>query len=278
MIHVFEQAGLGKAPFTCIGVASIPDASMAECNPLGYMNAMKALPKGAGSCKFCGMPLIHNYIIKDSLGGTFVVGCECVNKTDDAGLIDKTVKVKKAHEKAIRAEKSAKKKADIKAQREAELKEKQDAFILENPKEVHYLFENKDKNFFLGSLYSAFKQWGNLTPGQLNALRKNIDQDNVPVLPSTHQGNIGDRIKVNVKVTRIATIPCMGFGYGDRLSLDIITLQDATGNVYVVKTKAYLNIDVSDEISLIGTVKDHSEYKGVNQTILQRVKVLSKVD
>lgn len=273
MVHVFEQAGLGKAPFNCIGVASIPDASMAEKNPVGYANAMKALPKGAGSCKYCGMPLIHNYIIKDALGTTFVVGCECVNKTGDAGLMTETVKVKKAHEKAIRAEKSAKKKADIKAQREAELKEKQDAFILENPKEVHYLFENKDKNFFLGSLYSAFKQWGNLTPGQLNALRKNVEQENAPMLPSNHQGNIGERIKVAVKVTRIATVPCRGFGYGDRLSLDIITLQDAAGNIFVVKTKTYLDINVSDEINITGTIKEHSEYKGIKQTIIQRVKV-----
>lgn len=86
--HPFELAGLGLAPFRCVGVASIPSPSMAEQNPAAYQNAMRDMPRGygIGSCAFCGMPLIHNFLINSADGHKFVVGSECVAKTRDKGL------------------------------------------------------------------------------------------------------------------------------------------------------------------------------------------------
>ena len=76
MIHKFEKAGLGKAPFFYAGYRK---------------EAFKASPDSpeqpAGSCKFCGMALIHVFSVRSSDGKTFDVGCDCIEKVGDAGLV-----------------------------------------------------------------------------------------------------------------------------------------------------------------------------------------------
>jgi hypothetical protein len=78
MIHQFEKAGLGKAPFHLVNVESkyfeIP----------GHPETRKP----GASCEFCGRPIAECCIIEDANGKRFHVGNECVKKTGDAGLID----------------------------------------------------------------------------------------------------------------------------------------------------------------------------------------------
>jgi len=89
-IHIFEKSGLGKAPFKFLRVESLPSPALLEANPDAYNNAMKALTPGCrhGSCAYCGMPLTHNYLVRSADDRMFVVGSECVAKTDDRGLMD----------------------------------------------------------------------------------------------------------------------------------------------------------------------------------------------
>jgi hypothetical protein len=89
--HVFEKSGLGHAPFRFLGVYELPSASLAETNPSAYNAALAEMPPGfhCGTCAYCGMPLKYNYLIKSSDSRTFSVGCECVNKTHDGGLVKK---------------------------------------------------------------------------------------------------------------------------------------------------------------------------------------------
>lgn len=51
---------------------------------------MAASPKGfgIGSCAACGISLTHNFLIKAACGTTFAVGCDCVQKTGDKGLVE----------------------------------------------------------------------------------------------------------------------------------------------------------------------------------------------
>lgn len=49
------------------------------------------------------------------------------------------------------------------------------------------------------------------------------------------------------------------------------TFEDADGNILIWKTGSY-NAEVGDKVTLMGTVKDHSEYRGTKQTILSRCK------
>jgi len=74
-LHVFERAGLGKAPFRCMGfsecVFTFPDGTS----------------KAGGSCDFCGTGIRFVAHIKAADGRRFKVGSDCVAKTGDAGLI-----------------------------------------------------------------------------------------------------------------------------------------------------------------------------------------------
>lgn len=121
-IHKFELAGLGKAPFKCVGLAQIPSPSLAEANPDAYNNALRDLPPdfGCGTCHYCGQAIMNCYLIVSSDGHKFAVGCECVRKTGDAGLTDKTKALKR---QADREKKAAARQAayerELEKQREA---------------------------------------------------------------------------------------------------------------------------------------------------------------
>ena len=118
MLHEFEIAGLGKAPFKFLYVASLPSPSLAEQNPQAYQNAMRDLPKGValGCCAYCGHDLVHNFIVRSSDGKEFSVGSECIEKVGDKGLITAV----RLHERQVRQEKRrAKEAAEHEARRVA---------------------------------------------------------------------------------------------------------------------------------------------------------------
>lgn len=109
LIHEFEIAGLGKAPFRFLYVASLPSPTLAEQNPQSYQNAMRDLPRGIalGCCSYCGHDLVHNFIVRSSDGKDFAVGSECIEKVGDKGLITAV----RLHERQVRQEKRRAKEA-----------------------------------------------------------------------------------------------------------------------------------------------------------------------
>jgi len=70
IVHAFEERGLGKAPFTFVREID-----------LGFGG-----PKD--NCHFCGQMIRYLEVIRSSDGKEFHVGCNCVEKTGDKGLID----------------------------------------------------------------------------------------------------------------------------------------------------------------------------------------------
>lgn len=63
-LHVFEAAGLGKAPFRYFGSAI-----------------------GSTCCDYCGTHIVNQFIVESADSKRFTVGCECIKKTDDSALI-----------------------------------------------------------------------------------------------------------------------------------------------------------------------------------------------
>ena len=63
VIHEFERAGLGKAPFKLVGVDRRPH-----------------------SCEYCYTAIMERCHIMSADGNVFIVGNVCVGKTGDAGL------------------------------------------------------------------------------------------------------------------------------------------------------------------------------------------------
>lgn len=87
IIHKFEAAGLGKAPFRLVGMYESRCSGTPGANgvTVGYAG------QPSGTCDYCGTGIANCYQIQSSDGRQFVVGEDCVRKTDDTGLVD-TVK------------------------------------------------------------------------------------------------------------------------------------------------------------------------------------------
>jgi hypothetical protein len=86
-IHCFEKAGLGKAPFRYVGM--VAQEIQYGQRVIGHLNGVTFTTKPGGTCDYCGTYIVNMFRIKSSDDKTFVVGCDCVLKTGDAGLIKK---------------------------------------------------------------------------------------------------------------------------------------------------------------------------------------------
>lgn len=84
--------------------------------------------------------------------------------------------------------------------------------------------------------------------------------------PSTSEwvGEIGERI---VKVFNFDKLAWTGTGVAGKAS-HLYLMSDEDGNVYKWSTSCYY--DEGDELKMRATIKDHSEYRGVKQTVLTR--------
>ena len=88
---------------------------------------------------------------------------------------------------------------------------------------------------------------------------------------SNHNGKIGDRIQVNVQSVKCLTSWENCFGYYPTTTY-LYKITDQNGNVYTWKTSTFLNEDNLPQM-ITGTVKEHSEFRGVKQTALTRCKI-----
>lgn len=76
-IHVFERAGLGKAPFHFTG--NVTEKTFCAC---------PGAPVQSGStCDYCGTCIRYEFWVRSSDGLEFKTGCDCIHKTGDRGLI-----------------------------------------------------------------------------------------------------------------------------------------------------------------------------------------------
>ena len=107
--HVFETAGLGKAPFRFVDI--VVKRGPLEIAP-GHFVGAPGQP--VGSCAFCGNGIAECCVIQDAEGKRFEVGNVCVSKTGDRGLIDP---IKQQLREAKRIAKAAKDSARIEAAR-----------------------------------------------------------------------------------------------------------------------------------------------------------------
>jgi hypothetical protein len=74
-IHRFERAGLGKAPFVFTGMTE-----KVHCVPGGT-------PVAGSSCDFCGTGIRYEFWCRSADSREFKVGCDCIHKIGDRGLI-----------------------------------------------------------------------------------------------------------------------------------------------------------------------------------------------
>lgn len=131
MVHPFERANLGKAPFRCIGTDR-KVGPFRTVDAQGFTWEIGSPGQPMSSCDYCGQGIADEYWIKGADGRTFKVGSDCVAKlakasnkaSKDLGIDDPmallALQVKRAGNKKAR-ERAAAKGREVQAQLEVQL-------------------------------------------------------------------------------------------------------------------------------------------------------------
>lgn len=266
MTHPFEKAGLGKAPFSCTGVSE------------NVWDNGDGTTKGGGVCDYCGTGIRWEFWIKGSIAGAkqFKVGCDCVAKTGWG--IEGFLEVRAEHTRA-RRQAGAQKRRDARkaqieaerAQRTAQRLESTQAWRDDNSALVARLDAYKGDNEFLRGSIQNLAYWGNLSPRQVEAVESCfavIDRLEAARANSQHLGAVGDKVTLTITVERIIVLKSEF--YGDNY---ITIARDEQGNSITYKGKTSIG-GKGDTTTIKASVKEHTVYNGVKQTVIQRPKVL----
>lgn len=109
LVHPFERAGLGKAPFKFLGLAQ-QDRIYGEVilNRAEYERTGIALTTTpGGTCAYCGTAIKVLCQILSADGKRFHVGCDCVEKTGDKRIATAVKLATRKIDRAKRASKAA---------------------------------------------------------------------------------------------------------------------------------------------------------------------------
>lgn len=139
-----------------------------------------------------------------------------------------------------------------------------DEETLEANEYLHKLFmlcENEfvgDKN--LGILVSAVAAYDR---------QKQREAEKEKAAQSEFVGEIKKRYNLSLSVQKNITLP--DYGYGPST---LLIMLDENGNCFTWKSSRLLDLKENEAVALKGTVKEHTVYNGINQTVLTRCKVL----
>jgi len=265
MTHPFEKAGLGKAPFSCTHVTenvfALPDGTS----------------KAGGCCDYCGTGIRWEFWIKGSVAGAkqFKVGCDCVAKTGWG--IDRFLEVRAAHTRARRqagaqSRRAARQEqlAAERAQAHANRQEATQAWRDANSALVARLTAYTGTNDFLRGMIQNLTDWGNLSIRQVEAAEScfaTIDRLEAARANSQHIGTVGDKVTLTITVERIIVLE-------SQFGTNYITIaRDEQGNAITYKGKTDIG-GKGDTTTVKASIKDHTVYSGVKQTVIQRPKVV----
>lgn len=85
-VHVFEAAGLGKAPFAFAGLEDTGEDAGPDGLVRRSVGGIDHLTKPGGSCDLCGHYIKIFCWVKSADGKRFKVGSDCIAKIGDKGL------------------------------------------------------------------------------------------------------------------------------------------------------------------------------------------------
>lgn len=116
--------------------------------------------------------------------------------------------------------------------------------------------------------------WKDINPSEL--IQSKLPKVEKPV--SEYVGEVGKRLEAEVTLVDVFGFEVPSFTpWGGTDTKMVYKFEDASGNILVWFTTGYgLDAQQYPQGSILkirGTVKEHSEYKGSKQTVLQRVKV-----
>jgi len=260
MIHPFEKAGLGKAPFTCVGV-----------HENVYVTAGGAHKQPGGCCNYCGTGIQYEYEIVSADGAKFVVGSDCVARVGDVAEFRET-RLKFARDR--RAMKAQVRRAIRQAVWDKEREERKANWKIANKATADKVTDYDGSNEYLISMKLFALENGYITNNMADAIERTFEFEERKELirqRSKHIGNEGERFKkVMAKITASKLIGYNEFYYPP-VPRVLVKLETESGDQLVWWTSRGYQID--EEFAPVSfTVKGHDEYDGVKQTIVTRVK------
>ena len=131
--------------------------------------------------------------------------------------------------------------------------------------------------------FGVFHSWKNKELSQLITEAQRAQEELTAPKGSEYVGNIGDKIEMPVTFWKMSSYKVQAFGgFYDRdepkmETKFIYSFIDASGNCLIWNTTAFNELTAGDKLKLKGTIKRHSEYKGIKQTELQRCKITKEV-
>lgn len=91
-VHVFELAGLGRAPFKLVDIVQKVGPLLISTEG-GVEHWAGAPGQPMGVCRYCGTGILNCCVIQSADGKLFDVGTDCVYKVGDAGLVSRAKKI-----------------------------------------------------------------------------------------------------------------------------------------------------------------------------------------
>lgn len=184
---------------------------------------------------------------------------------------------------AKKAERKAAKHAAAQAAIDAEAAARRDAFEAKHGDVLRWLEARATDEYgeikegFAGDMLRRARRLADWTPAQETAIyasREKALAEKAAAANSRHVGAIGERLELTVAVVRETYFARQAFRpsyYHDNTEyVYVTTMRDAAGNTFVVKSPNFREA-VGTTITIRGTVKEHSEFRGEAQTVLARV-------
>lgn len=159
--------------------------------------------------------------------------------------------------------------AEVARKQAAEIAEKRSAFDAANGELVSWLLSHAEGNDFLTSLADQLTTRGQLSPRQVEVLAAAKIKSEI-TKPELHwRGEIGERLTVSVTVERVSSFERQRYMSQYDETVYVVTLRDEHGNALVVMSPGF-HPEQGASLTIKGTVKKHSSYRGENQTMLSR--------
>jgi hypothetical protein len=167
------------------------------------------------------------------------------------------------------AKKAEKRNAEL-AEQAAKVDRLLQIFFTQCPDVTRWLAENEATSEFAASLRAQLLSKGDLSPAQIEAVRRSIERDAAKAT-SQFVGAIGMRREFTITVDRVFDFQISRYP----LIISYTNVcHDEDGNIIVYRGANFWT--VGDRMTVKATVKEHAAYKGAMQTVISRPKILSR--
>ena len=259
MKHPFEAAGLGKAPFRCVGVSE----------KVFIVPGMPA--KAGGTCQYCFNGIRYAYHVRGSDGAEFHVGCDCIAKVD----MDLNKQAKRARRDYIAGERETAKRIS-RAERRAKIRATRREVLAPHFDLIRACFAERHALAHIAASLKLALRFGTMPDWKIASLKEDLAflaakrAEEARRKASQHIGKEGERME--------ATLTCVAvISSGDRWNPWTLKIfHDEHGNT--VSTFGKCDVTKHETALCRFTVKKHQIRNGEKQTMIIRIKEIKKIE